>query len=200
MKTIGITGGIASGKSAVADLTPGYPHIDADQIAREVVEPGQPGLTAVVAEFGRDILAADGSLDRAKLRGLIARDEDARQRLNGIMHPLIRAAIQEKLARLAKEGVAAAFVSAALMIETGSFRQYDAVILVTAPFETRLQRLTARDGMSEEAARGLMAKQWSDDKKRPFASAVIENDGDMDLLRRRTRTALAQLGVAAPPS
>jgi len=196
MRTIGITGGIASGKSVLTELLADYPVIDADQVSREAVAPGQPGLAAIAREFGPETLLPDGSLDRAKLRDMIARDPSAQKRLNAILHPLIHQAIGDKLAELAASGAELAFVSAALMIETGSYRRYDAVILVTAPFETRLQRLMRRDGMSEEAARGLMARQWTDEQKRPYADVTVVNDGDLEQLRRRAREALAQLGVA----
>ncbi len=198
MRTIGITGGIASGKSAVSRILAAFPHIDADQVSREVVEPGQPGLMRVTEAFGREILDEEGRLDRARLRALIAVDDGARERLNGILHPLIRRAIRAKLRAFEHKGAEVVFVSAALMIETGSYTQYDAVILVTAPFDERLKRLMARDGMTESLARSLMAGQWDDERKRPHATVEIRNVGNLADLENATWVALRKLGVERP--
>lgn len=193
MRAVGLTGGIASGKSAVESLLYAFPVIDADRVSREVVAPGQPGLAAIVNAFGEGVLQPDGQLDRAKLRRWIAEDGRAQTRLNAILHPLIGAAIEAKMASLKEEPVV--FISAALMMETGSFRRYDDVILVTAPESIRLERLMARDGMAEETARQLMARQWPDARKRELATVEIVNDGDMAVLADRTRAALAALGI-----
>ena len=198
MRTIGITGGIASGKSAVCDLLSGYSQIDADLVSREVVAPGTPGLAKIANVFGKRMLLPDGGLDRAKLRNTIAKEEDAQQTLNQILHPLILASIREKLNRLETAGTPVALVSAALMIETGSYRNYDKVVLVTAPYTLRLRRLLERDGMDEATARQLMDKQWPDERKRTFADGEIVNDGDMDRLKERTEAAMAQLGFGFP--
>ena len=192
MRVIGITGGIASGKSAVEALLGGFPVIDADKVSREVVEPGQPGLAGIQARFGDEYLI-DGKLNRQKMRQLIAKDQTAQEELNAILHPLIAARIQEKLTALKEEPVA--FVSAALMLETGSYKRYDAVILVSAPLEIRLKRLVQRDGMSRDLARALIEKQWTDAQKRPYATVEIVNDGDLVDLKKRTEAALNQLGI-----
>lgn len=195
MRVYGLTGSIASGKSAVAALLEAYwPVIDADLVSREVVRLGSEGLAAVVAAFGSEILLEDGSLDRAGLRRRIALDEAARQCLNGIMHPRIAAAVQGRLGDLAAEGHELAIVSAALMLETGSFRNYDRVILVCSPAETRLQRLLARDGMDEASARRLMASQMAEETKRQYTDLVIENDGNLAELRDRTWRLMTSLG------
>lgn len=194
MKVVGITGGIASGKSEVERiLAQHHPVIDADQTSRQVVAPGSRGLAMVVDAFGKDILQADGALDRAALRTLIASDKTAQQRLNAILHPLIGQTIMGELAQLAAAGTPLAFVSAALMLESGSYKRYDRILLICAPQETRLQRLIARDGMDEELARALMGKQWADDKRRPYAQHIIENDGDLEALRRTTAHLEAEL-------
>lgn len=196
LRVLGLTGGIASGKSAVGDIIARrYPVLDADHVAREVVRPGTEGLARIVEAFGPEVLCGDGTLDRRGLRQIIAHDEAARLRLNGILHPLIRAEIERKLEALAAHHDAA-FVSAALMLETGSYRRYDGVLLVTAPESVRLARLLARDGMDEVSARGLMAKQWADEKKRPFATVEVENAGDLADLERHTWDALDRLGLA----
>jgi len=195
MKIFGLTGGIAAGKSAVeAIITERFPVIDADRVSREVVAPGSVGLARVVAAFGEKVLSADGNLDRAAMRERIATDTEAKKKLEAILHPLIAETITSRLAGLGRQGHEAAFVSAALMLETGSYTRYeDGVIVVCAPEETRLARLLARDGMSEASARALMARQMPDHEKRGYATAVIENDGDLETLRRRTLTLLDEL-------
>jgi len=200
MRTIGLTGGIASGKSAVCRILDGYPIVEADLVAREVVEPGQPGLARVVEAFGQEILMGDGRLDRAALRSAIANSEAAQQRLNRILHPLIIGEILARVQAFREGGEPVAFVCAALMLETGSYRAYDTVILVTAPFETRLARLLQRDGMDEATARNLMARQWSDEEKRRFATAEISNDSTLEMLEMRTWQVLAGLGIGRPAS
>lgn len=196
MKTIGVTGGIASGKSAVTDLLlERWPVIDADLVAREVVEPGAAGLVAVTESFGPGILHDNGSLNRAALRNMIAHSKEAQERLNGIMHPLIVGTILDRVRACAAHGEAFCFVSAALMIETGSYQNYDDIILVSAPEELRLKRLLARDGMDESSARKLMGRQWSDEKKRLHATCEIVNDGTLEVLHEKVWDALRGLGV-----
>lgn len=194
MKVFGITGGIASGKSAVESLLDPHPVVDADQVARDVVAPGTKGLQSVSDHFGPAILLPDGQLNRAALRQQIAADRAAQQKLNQILHPIIIEEIKRRLAKLA-ETHAVAFVSAALMMESGSFRNYDGVILVSAPEAERLRRLMARDGMDEQTARALMARQMPDAEKRPHCDVEIVNDGSLAELEQKTRAALQQLGV-----
>ncbi len=167
MKIFGLTGGIASGKSAVMEFLQDYPLIEADDVSREVVGSGSVGLAQISEAFGNAVLHADGSLDRSALRSTIAHSKEAQQRLNLIMHPLIIQTIMARLEELAQAGNPVAFVSAALMLETGSYRKYDGTILVCAPESVRLARLLARDGMEEVTARALMAKQW---KQRPHTA------------------------------
>ena len=198
MKTIGLTGGIASGKSSVARILGHIPHIDADQISREVVAPGSDGLRLVREAFGEEVMGADGQLNRPFLRRLIANDEAARQRLNGILHPIIQNTILTRVSQLRQQGESACLVSAALMMETGSYRRYDAVMLVTAPIEARLKRLLERDAMDEDSARKLIASQWPDDRRRPLADVEIRNDGDWNTLQARTRAAARELGLEFP--
>lgn len=196
MKVFGITGGIASGKSTVESFLQPHPIIDADQVSRDVVQPGMPGLEQIRAAFGDAMLLQDGTLNRAALRNRIASDGAAQQQLNHILHPIIIAEIKARLAKLA-ENHAVAFVSAALMMESGSFRNYDGVILVTAPAGVRLARLLERDGMAEASARALMARQMPDEEKRKFCTVEIVNDGDLEALARKTREALARLGIVS---
>lgn len=197
MKAYGITGSIAAGKSAVQDLlAQHWPVIDADLVSREVVAPGSEGLEAVVAAFGEDVLQEDGSLNRAGLRNVIAHSREAQQQLNGILHPRIIGTIQERVTQLGAEGHPVVFVSAALMLETGSYKNYGGVIVISASEEIRLARLLSRDGMNEEAARNLMAKQMPDAEKRTYASVVIENNGTLEELETATWSAMGKLGLA----
>jgi len=196
MRTIGVTGGIAGGKTSVTQiLEERWPVLDADLVSREVVAPGQEGLSLIVEAFGDEVLSEDGTLNRAALRHIIAHSKEAQQRLNAILHPLIVNTIKQRLVALAEAGHKLAFVSAALMIESGSYKNYDDLILVTAPAPMRLRRLLKRDGMTEEAARNLMDKQMNEDQKRVYASAIIINDGNLEVLRKRTERVLDQLNL-----
>lgn len=195
MRVIGLTGGIASGKSSVSNILKHYPHVDADQVSRRVVSPGMPGLQQISATFGSKILHEDGRLDRGAMRSLIARDSQAQQQLNAILHPIIIDAIKQELKALEAQGEALAFVSAALMLESGSYKNYDAVILISAPWEIRLKRLLERDGMDRDTAILLMNRQWRDEKRRSLSTCEIINDGSLEDLKARTREALVKLDI-----
>ncbi|MBK9366032.1 MAG: dephospho-CoA kinase [Deltaproteobacteria bacterium] len=192
MKTIGLTGGIATGKSTVARILRdelGVPVIDADQVAREIVAPGQPALAEIAARFGPSVLLADGALDRRALGALVMGDPLARQALDGITHPRIRAAIQHHLRRLADEGAPAAAVEAALLVETGAYKLYDALLVVSCAPTTQLQRLMSREKMSEDEARRWVQSQLPLAEKERLGTVVIYNDGDGDTLRAAVRAA-----------
>lgn len=173
---MGLTGGIGSGKSTVSRLMAGRGAVivDADQIAREVVEPGTPGLAAVVDAFGPRVLAADGSLDRPALAAVVFADPDARRRLDGIVHPLVR----RRAGELAAAAPAGAVVvhDVPLLVETGQGASYDLVLVVEADPETRVARLVQR-GMTEEDARARIAAQATDDERRAVADVVLDNSG-----------------------
>ncbi|GAB4081551.1 dephospho-CoA kinase [Modestobacter muralis] len=177
MLRIGLTGGIGSGKSTVAALLAerGAQVVDADRIAREVVEPGTPGLAAVAAEFGEGVLAADGALDRGALASIVFGDTAARARLDGIVHPLVRARAAELVAAAPADAVVVQDVP--LLVETGQAGSYDLVLVVEADPDTRVQRLVGR-GLSAEDARARMASQASDEERRAVADVVLRNDGD----------------------
>jgi dephospho-CoA kinase len=185
VKVVGLTGGIATGKSTVGRLLRerGVPVIDADQVARDVVAPGSPGLAKVVDRFGRDVLLPDGALDRGKLRAVVVRDAQARKDLEAITHPAIREAIGQRLAELAASGAPVAVVEAALMVETGSWKLYDALIVVSCAPETQLRRLVERDGHPEPEARAMIATQLPMAEKEKVATVVIRNDADLAALR-----------------
>jgi dephospho-CoA kinase len=148
--------------------------VDADQIAREVVEPGTPGLAAVVDAFGPQVLAADGTLDRPALAALVFADPDARRRLDGIIHPLVR----QRAGELAAAAPAGAVVvhDVPLLVETGQGASYDLVLVVEADPETRVARLVQR-GLTEEDARARIAAQATDDERRAVADVVLDNSG-----------------------
>ena len=177
MLRIGLTGGIGSGKSTVAALLAerGAQIVDADRIAREVVEPGTPGLDAVVAEFGAGVLAPDGRLDRAALAAIVFGDPAARARLDGIVHPLVRARAAELVAAAPAEAVVVQDVP--LLVETGQAGSFDLVLVVEADPDTRVERLVGR-GLSAADARARMASQASDEERRAVADVVLRNDGD----------------------
>lgn len=181
MLRIGLTGGIGSGKSTVSALLAerGAVVVDADRIAREVLEPGTPGLAAVVEAFGEGILAPDGSLDRPALAAVVFADPEARARLDGIVHPLVRARATE-LAGAAPEGSVVVH-DVPLLVETGQAKAYDLVLVVEADPATRIERLVRR-GLSEENARARIAVQATDAQRRAVADVVLDNSGTVEQL------------------
>lgn len=181
MLRIGLTGGIGSGKSTVSRLLAerGAVIIDADQIAREVVEPGTAGLEAVVEAFGERVVAADGSLDRPALAAVVFSDPEARARLDAIVHPLVRARAAE-LAAAAPPG-AVVVNDVPLLVETGQAASYDLVVVVETDEEVRIARLVQR-GLAAEDARARIASQATDDQRRAVADVVLDNSGTVDSL------------------
>jgi dephospho-CoA kinase len=179
--SIGLTGGIGSGKSTVSALLAarGAVVVDADRIAREVVEPGTPGLAAVVDAFGPEVLGPDGALDRPALAAVVFADPGARARLDAIVHPLVRA----RAAALAAEAPADAVVvhDVPLLVETGRWEPYDLVLVVQADPETRVARLVRR-GLTEDDARARMAAQATDEQRRAVADVVLDNSGSPEEL------------------
>jgi dephospho-CoA kinase len=179
---VGLTGGIGAGKSAVAGMLAGHGAavIDADRLAREVVEPGTPGLARIVAEFGPGMLTDGGALDRAALGAVVFDDPDRRAALNAIVHPLVGARTAELVADLPDDAVVVHDVP--LLAENHLAPGYHLVLVVTAAVETRLRRLADR-GLPAEDARARMAAQASDGERRAVADAVLDNDGSLEHLR-----------------
>jgi len=180
---IGLTGGIASGKSTAAQRFAelGVPVIDADQAARTVVAPGAPGLDQVIARFGPAVLTPKGELDRRLLRDLIFKDATARADLNAILHPLIRAHMQREVAAAAGPYVV---LDIPLLIEGGAPRDgIDRILLVDVDEAVQIERLTARDGGTPEQARAILAAQASRDARARAADDILHNAGTVEQLR-----------------
>ena len=175
---VGLTGGIGSGKTVVADLLrkKGIPVVDADQLAREVVAPGSPGLAEIAREFGKEILLTDGTLDRAQLRRRIFADPETRQRLEAITHPRIRKLGRERSDKFFRDGHEIVVYEAPLLIEAGNYKHLDAIIGVSAKDELRARRIVERDGTDLEEAKGAIAAQMPQDRKMQFCDYVIQND------------------------
>ncbi len=178
---VGLTGGVGSGKSTVADLLGrrGAVIVDADQIAREVVRGGTPGFTAVVERFGPEIVGSDGELDRAALARLVFADEQARSDLNAIVHPLVGRRSHELLTAVPDDAVVVYDVP--LLVEADRAGDFDVVVVVEAPLPERLARLEAR-GLPRDEAHARMAAQASDDQRRAVADVVIDNAGNLETL------------------
>jgi dephospho-CoA kinase len=193
---VGLTGGVGAGKSTVAKLLAehGAIVIDADAIAREVVEPGTPGFATVVAEFGDDVVGADGALDRPKLAGIVFADEAKRSRLNAIVHPLVGERTTQLMAA-APEGAVVVY-DVPLLVESGLAEGFEFVLVVEASVPTRLARLAER-GMPEDDARNRIAAQATDEQRRAVADAVLHNDGSLEDLRRQVEEAWRR--IIAPP-
>jgi dephospho-CoA kinase len=204
--TVGLTGGIASGKSAVAAelRRRGAAVIDADQLARQVVEPGQPALAEIAARFGAEVLTDRGELDRKRLGAIVFADLEARRALERITHPRIAAAGQEEIRRRAAAGARVVFYEAPLIVENGLHRGLDALIVVAVDRAVQKQRLMARDGATAEAAEARIAAQLPLEQKLAVATWVIDNSGGPEALPAEVARVVAELearvggSIAAP--
>jgi len=191
MLKVGLTGSIAVGKSFVLDVLRelGARTIDADQIARECVEPGTPGLTAVVREFGDAVLNVHGSLDRAKLVAIVFADEPKREKLNSILHPFIIARQDEIMRQWAHEAPnAVAVIDAALMIESGGYKRFDKLIVVHCQPEIQIHRLMKRNSLSREEAELRIKSQMPQEDKMKYADYLIDTSGEFADTRRQVET------------
>ena len=183
---IGLTGGIAAGKSSVSEILAslGAWILDADAVSREMVEPGSAGLEGIVREFGEKILKADGTLDRAALGAEVFSDDARRGRLNGILHPIIKSEMLNRAGRIESEYPdAIVIMDVPLLIESGWQDMADEVWLVTAPLEERIRRIALRDGLDRRQAERRIAAQMPDGEKVKYADIIINNDGNMDELK-----------------
>lgn len=190
---IGLTGGIGAGKSAVAArlAAHGAVIVDSDRLAREAVEKGSPGLAKVVEAFGPEVLDPDGALNRAALAQRVFNDDDARKRLESIIHPYVRERTAAIVAAAPPDAVVVNDVP--LLVEAGLAAAYDKVIVVLADVDTRVDRLVRLRGMPEEDARARIAAQATDDQRRAVADIVIMNDGGPEDLDAAVDAAWAEL-------
>ena len=182
---MGLTGGIASGKSAVSQRMAGHGAviIDADQLARQAVAPGSEALAEIVEGFGEDMLTAEGRLDRAALGERVFGDESARERLNSIVHPRVRAEAARQREYVADGSVVVEDIP--LLIETGQQDRFDVVVVVQAPHEERVRRMVEDRGMSREEAESRVRAQASDKERAAAADVVLDNSGSLEELVRR---------------
>jgi len=183
---IGLTGGIASGKTAVSEMFAqrGVPVIDTDRIAREVVEPGRPALAEIVEEFGEDVLNPDGTLDRRALRERVFAGEGSRQRLEAITHPRIR---DETLRRMHNAGGPYQVIVVPLLVESGFGTLVDRVLVVDCPPEIQRRRLMERDAESARTAEAMLRSQTDRDTRLEAADDVIDNSGPLEDTRRQVQ-------------
>jgi dephospho-CoA kinase len=195
MLHLALTGNIASGKSTVSAMLArhGATIIDADQLAREAVAVGTPGLDAVVDRFGTRVLQADGSLDRAALRRIVFHDAVARDALNAIVHPTVGELREEALAEARTRGDRLVISDIPLLFEVGLEHAFDGVILVDAPAHLRLDRIVQTRGLPVTEAQAMIDAQWPSERKRQGADWIIDNDGDLTTLTARVEALWATL-------
>ncbi|HKG20474.1 MAG TPA: dephospho-CoA kinase [Blastocatellia bacterium] len=203
MLKIGLTGSIAVGKSSVISILSelGCVTFDADKIAHSVMEPGREAYDDIVREYGREVLAGDGTIDRVKLGAIVFADAARRNRLNEIVHPRV---IEEQNSLLAaaeaRDPSAIAIVDAALMIESGGYKRFDRLIVIFCRPELQIERLMRRNGITREDAERRVAAQMPSDEKRRYADYEIDTSGDFEETRRRVIEVHAQLKKLPPAS
>ena len=195
MSVYGLTGGIGAGKSTVANLfqESGIPVVLADDVGRQVASKGSDGLAEIVRSFGPDVLDSNGELDRRKLGTLIFNDPDRRRELEGILHPRVRDQSRELFSQLEQAGNQIVVYESALLYETQRHTEMRGVILVAASEEQRIARVRSRDGSEVEAVRQRIKAQMDEEEKRGLADYIIENNGDLQALRREVDSLIEQL-------
>ncbi len=206
MRMVGLTGGIGSGKSTVARLLEdwGAVVIDADQVAREIVEPGESALAEIAARFGAEVaLQPDGSLDRPAIAAIVFGDDAARRDLEAITHPRIGERIEQRILAAAADEAAdgrerVVVVDHPLLVESGAATGYPVLIVVTAPVEVRVHRLVEHRGMDPEDARARIRAQVDDDTRLAVATHVIDNSGEPDETRQQVEALAVELGLLEP--
>ncbi len=196
MKVIGLTGGIASGKSSVTNVFKEFNAyiIDGDIIAREIVEPGKPALYEIIKEFGEEILTKDKKLDRKKLGNIVFNDKNKLNALNNITHKKIIDEIKDRLKCLKKEGVySLVLLDVALLIEMNMTKLVDEIWLVTTDEENQVKRIMARDDLSKEEALKRIKSQLSSKIKTQYANVVLENNGSMESLKEKVKHEISRV-------
>jgi dephospho-CoA kinase len=199
MLRVGLTGGIATGKTYCLRRfgSHGAAVVDADRLARDAVAPGSPALEAIAARFGAEMLGPGGALDRPRLAAVVFADEGARRDLEAIVHPIVYRMIAEWFAGVEAEGRRLGIADIPLLFETGHAETFDRVVVAACPPETQVRRLMERDGLSEKAAHGRLAAQWPIAEKRRAADFVIDTGGTPAQTDARVDTVWAALQAAA---
>jgi len=200
MLIIGLTGGVASGKSTVSSVLKeeGAYLIDADQIARELVQPRTPAWHELIKIFGEQILQKDGSIDRKKLAALVFSHPEKRGRLNQLLHPRIKVETERRLKEIGeRDPRAIVVIDAALLVETGGYREMDRLIVVYSSVAQQIERLEKRDGMSPEEAERIVSAQLPLEEKLKVADMVVPNEGSIEETRRKARDIFQDLKRAA---
>ena len=194
MKLVGLTGGVGSGKSTVAEMMRelGAEVVDADEATHAVYEPGSPGFDAVVREFGNAYVDG-GRIDRSRLGELVFRDDDARRRLNSIVHPLVRDWMAQRTAEAAERGAEVVVQDVPLLFENGLERLFSSVVLVYVPEELQVERLVSGRGFAPERARAMIAAQMPIENKRGLAHHVINNSGTREETQAQVKAVWKQL-------
>jgi dephospho-CoA kinase len=195
MIKVGLTGGIACGKSVVRRRIEerGIPTLDADQVVHALLGAGSEVVSEIAEVFGESILSPDGSVDRKALGAIVFADEGARARLNAIVHPRVHREIEAFFEKTSSEGSRVAVVDAALMVETGSFRRYDRVIVAHCPRDQQRERLMRRDGISREDAERRISAQMPIEEKRRYADFLVDTSGTMAETLARTDAVVDEL-------
>jgi dephospho-CoA kinase len=201
IKLVGLTGGIGSGKSTVAEMLRelGIPVIDADAIARQVVEPGWPAYDEIAATWP-EVMTADGHIDRKKLGAIVFADLDSQARLQAITHPPIREQVAVQAAALAASGHRLAFLEAALLVETGYYKHLDGLVVVALDEQAQIERVMSRDACSRDSALARIRAQKPLAEKIRVADYVIDNAGSVEATRERLTQILQALNPPSPPS
>lgn len=196
MLIVGLTGGVASGKSLVSQVwkEEGAYLIDADRIAREVVQPRTPAWKAVVKAFGKEILQEDGSIHRKKLATRVYSNPVERDLLNRILHPRIKREIDRRIRGIGQKGAnAIVVIDAALLVETGYYRNVDKVVVVTSTKKQQIERLRRREQMAQEMARGIIDSQISGEKRIKVADIIIRNEGSRKKTEKKAKEVFEEL-------
>jgi dephospho-CoA kinase len=196
MLIVGLTGGVASGKSTISNILreEGAYLIDADQIARDLVRPYTPTFHELIKTFGEEILQPDGSIHRKKLAAIIFSSSEKRGLLNRILHPRIKEETQRRLKEIGqKDPEAVVVIDAALLVETGDYREMDRVIVVYSTKAQQIERLRERDGASEEEAQRIVSAQMPPEEKLNVADFVIRNEGSLEETRQKTQEVFREL-------